>query len=435
MFLAYDIISSMAEEIQLPKGTTVPDHIAIIPDGNRRWARAQGLPTLQGHRKGFDRAVEVSRAARNAGIHTVTLWGFSTENWDRSKEEVNYLMKLYEKLIDDYLREAKKDDVKIVHLGRKDRISKTLLAKIVKAEKETDNNSKYVMNIAIDYGGQDEILRGVQKIISAGVPADKVDKKLFESYLDTAGQPYPYVDLIIRTSGEQRISGFLAWQACYAEYYWEDGHFPDFTPEKLKAAILDYSRRRRRFGGNDAVEHLSFDPQVVAKLELAWWRLSKIPEGTRFRDYAMKHLREQFGLSKSHAKEAAKYMLEAALEENNGRNWEKAKGELKKFYKLIKRELKLAFEPSIVASLEVKLRQGLEGKNAAEKAGNMEDTATSLYAETYRISLLQAAKLGHLRIMAAVEKNLALAGMGEEHWVKAQDYLERFYSALKERVA
>jgi len=425
----------MAEEIQLPKGTTVPDHIAIIPDGNRRWARAKGLPTLEGHARGFDRAVEVSRAARNAGIHTVTLWGFSTENWERSKEEVGYLMRLYEKLVDDYLKEAKKDKVRIVHLGRKDRIPKSLLAKIVKAETETKENDRYIMNICIDYGGHDEVLRATQKMIADGVSAEKIDKKLFESYLDTAGQPYPYVDLIIRTSGEQRVSGFLIWQAAYAEYYWEDGHFPDFSPERLKLAILDYSRRRRRFGGNDAVEHLDFDPEVVAKLELAWWRLSKIPEGTRFRDYAMKHLREQFGLSKAHAKEAAKYMIEAALEENNGRNWEKAKAELKKFYKLIKGELKLAFEPSIVASLEVKLRQGLEGKDAVEKAGEMEETAKSLYAETYRISLLQAAKLGHLRIMAAVERNLAEAGMGEKHWIRAQDYLERFYRALKERVA
>src|SRR3972149_11185149 len=108
-------------KLPLPRGTKVPDHIAVIPDGNRRWARARGLHTLEGHRKGFERAVEVSRAARELGVHTVTLWGFSTENWDRSKREVNYLMKLYEKLIDDYLKEAKRENVKIAHLGRKDR--------------------------------------------------------------------------------------------------------------------------------------------------------------------------------------------------------------------------------------------------------------------------------------------------------------------------
>lgn len=116
-------------KVTLPKGTKVPDHIAIIPDGNRRWARARGLNTLEGHKKGFDRAVELSRAARELGVHTVTLWGFSTENWDRTPQEINYLMKLYEKLVDDYLKEAKKDKVKIVHLGRKDRIPQTLLKK------------------------------------------------------------------------------------------------------------------------------------------------------------------------------------------------------------------------------------------------------------------------------------------------------------------
>ncbi|TSC59825.1 MAG: undecaprenyl pyrophosphate synthase, partial [Parcubacteria group bacterium Gr01-1014_107] len=116
--------------IKLPRGTKVPDHVAIIPDGNRRWARARGHHTLQGHKKGFERAVELGRAARTMGIHTVTLWGFSTENWDRSKNEVAYLMKLYEKLIDDYLDEAKREKVKIVHLGRKDRLPKSLLRKI-----------------------------------------------------------------------------------------------------------------------------------------------------------------------------------------------------------------------------------------------------------------------------------------------------------------
>src|SRR3990172_9910184 len=147
---------------------------------------------------------------------------------------------------------------------------------------------------------------------------------------------------MIRTSGEQRTSGFLLWQSAYTEYYWENDHFPDFTPEKLKAAVLDYSRRRRRFGGNDAEEHLKFRPEMSAKLELAWWRLRKIPEGTRFRDYALNHIREQFGLSKSLAAAAARYMIEAMHEEGNGRNWDRAILKLRKFYKLIKDKMKLA---------------------------------------------------------------------------------------------
>ena len=419
----------------LPKDTKVPDHLAIIPDGNRRWARAKGLHTFQGHKKGFDRAVELARSARDMGIHTVTLWGFSTENWDRTVNEINYLMKLYEKLVDDYLREAKKDKVKIVHLGRKDRIPKTLLKKILYAEGETKDNNKYIMNIAIDYGGQDDIIRATQAMIRDGVKAEEVSKGLFEKYLDTKDQPYPYVDLVIRTSGEQRTSGFLLWQSAYTETYWENDHFPDFTPEKLREAVLDYSRRRRRFGGNDAEQHLTFDPKVVAKLEIAWWRLRKIPKGTRFQDYALNHLREQFGLSKKLAKKAAKYLIVAFLEQDNGRNWEKAKTNLKKFYALVRDEVKLAFEPSIVASMQVKFWEDMAGKEQVKAASDAEETARELIAEVNRISLFQAAKAAHLLVLANIERNLAERESGDKHWDKAQDYLERFYRALKERVA
>ncbi len=423
------------KKLTLPKRTKIPDHIAIIPDGNRRWARAKGVHTFEGHRKGFERAVEVSRAARDMGIHTVTLWGFSTENWDRSPKEISYLMKLYEKLIDDYLKEARKENVRIVHLGRKDRIPGVLLKKILHAENETKDNDKHIINIAIDYGGQDDIVRATQAMIKDGVKSNEVSKKLFEKYLDTKDQPYPYVDLIIRTSGEQRTSGFLLWQSAYAETYWETDHFPDFTPEKLKEAILDYSRRRRRFGGNDSVEHLVFDPEVVARLEFAWWRLRKIPRGTKFRDYAVQHLIKQYGLSKSLARDAAKYFLEAFLEQDNGKNWKRALRKLKSFYKLIKEELKLAFEPSIVANLQVKFWRDVAGKEGVETIGEAEETAKKLYAEFYRISLFQAAKAAHLMVLANIERNLAEKGLGEHHWAKAENYLQRFYWALKERVA
>ncbi len=239
---------------------------------------------------------------------------------------------------------------------------------------------------------------------------------------------------MIRTSGEQRTSGFLLWQSEYNEFYWEDDHFPSFTPEKLRDAILDYSRRRRRFGGNDAIEHLNFRPEVTANLELAWWRLRNIPEGTRFRDYAIMHLREQYGLSRALAKEGAKLMAKALIQRRE-KNWEKAKKPLKAFYKLIKDELKLAFEPALAASLEVKLWKGIGDKESIEEAREVEETTKEFYAEVYRISLFQAAKVAHLRVMAKVERNLAERGMGEHHWDKAEDYLEKFYSALKERVA
>jgi hypothetical protein len=239
---------------------------------------------------------------------------------------------------------------------------------------------------------------------------------------------------MIRTSGEQRTSGFLLWESAYTEYYWENDHFPDFSSDKLKAAILDYSRRRRRFGGNDAEEHLKFKPEVAAKLEMAWWRLANIPEGVRFRDYAVAHVKEQYGLSKSLAKEAAKYMVEAVLLGRKN-NWKRSMVATKKFYKLIKNELKLAFEPSFAASLQVKFWKDVNKSENIQDAIYVEDVAKNLYAEVYRISLFQAGKAAHLRVLASIERNLAEKGFGDHHWDNAEDYLEKFYRALKERVA
>jgi len=222
--------------------------LVIIPDGNRRWARKRGLPTFEGHRRGFDVAVEIWRAARKLDIHTLTLWAFSTENWQRTKKEVSYLMKLYETMIDKFLKEAKKNKTKIIHLGRKDRIPLNLRRKIEKAEKETRNYQRYILNIALDYGGRDEILRAIKKMQNEKGKRQNLTQEDFSRFLDTAGQPYPEPDLIIRTSGEKRISGFLLWQSAYSEFYFEPSYFPDFTPEKLKKAIKEYSKRERRFG-------------------------------------------------------------------------------------------------------------------------------------------------------------------------------------------
>lgn len=421
----------MKHELKLPKGTQIPNHIAVIPDGNRRWARARGLYTLEGHKAGFKRVVELARAARSLGIHTFTIWGFSTENWDRSEEEINYLMKLYKKLIDDYLKEAKKENVRLIHLGRRDRLPKFLADRIEYAENETKNYTKHVINIAIDYGGKDEIVRATQKIIRDKIPSGKVDEKLFESYLDTKNQPYPYVDLLIRTSGEQRTSGLMPWQASYAELYWDQDHLPDFTSEKLREAILDYSRRRRRFGADDKVEHLKFKPEIAARFEVAWWRLSNIPEGIKFSEYAIKHLKEQFGLSTKLASDAALLMAQAFIQGKQSK-WHQAGIRLNKFYKLIKDEVKLAFEPSIVASLEVKLWQK---RGVKDTTGEAEELTRDLVAETYRISDFQAAKAAHLRVLATRERDLAQENGNEHHWKNAQDYLEKYYKALKDRVA
>lgn len=418
-------------KLTLPKGTKIPSHIAIIPDGNRRWARAKRLYTLEGHKKGFERAIELARTARSWGVHTVTLWGFSTENWDRTPREINYLMKLYSRMIDEYMRDAMNEGVRIIHLGRKDRLPKFLVKKIIDAEESTKNNKNYIGNIALDYGGHDDIIRATKKMIADGVTASEVSKSLFEKYLDTHDQPYPYVDLLIRTSGEQRTSGLLLWQMEYAEMYWDQDHFPDLSPEKLRLAIIDYSRRRRRFGGNDKEEHFKFKPEVAARLEVNWWRLGKIPEGTKFEDYALAHIKEQWGLSKQLAGKAAKHLIEAFADGNKNK-WRKAKGSFVEFYKLIRDEVKLAFEPSVAASIEIKLMQKISKQAHTQ---DLEMETRDLLAEVYRISEFQARKAAHLRALATVERSMAERGLGEEHWQMAEEYLEMYYRALKERVA
>ncbi|KKP31238.1 MAG: Isoprenyl transferase [Candidatus Woesebacteria bacterium GW2011_GWC2_31_9] len=416
----------MNDLISLPKGTVVPNHIAMILDGNRRWARARGLKPWEGHYHGYLAVEKLAKAVRSLGIHTYTVWAFSTENWERPQKEINAIMDLFRKALREKEKEFHKEKVALVHLGRKDRLPEDIRRELIRIENETKKYSQnHIYNLAIDYGGRDEILRACRKVITEGIKPDELNEKIFEKYLDTYNQPYPYPDLFIRTSGEQRTSGLLPWQMTYAEFYFETTHLPDFSPEKLKEAILDFSRRRRRFGGNDEVEHFNFNPQIVANLELKWWRLTKIPKGTKLTEYAIDHFRKQYGLSKELAKRAVKYTLEA-IEYQEKEKWDQAKISLKKFYKLIKGELKLAFEPEIVASLEVKLNK---------EKGESEETTKEHLAEVYRISLFQATKAAHLRVLANVEKNLAQKGMGEVHWQKAEKYLEKYYSALKERIA
>ena len=245
-----------------PQGTKLPHHLAIIPDGNRRWAREHKLPTLQGHLKGFKALLGMAKAARQWGIHTTTLWIFSTENWKREKSEVDYLMKIEEKMIKQYLPELKKDKVRIIHLGRKDRIPESFARTLKNAENETLNNEKHVLNIAVDYGGHDEILRAIGKMCHSEASAEEsreilrftqddiLTEEEFAKFLDTNDQPYPNPDLLIRTSGEMRTSGLLPWQTAYTEFVFLKKHLPDCTVEDLKEAILEYSKRQRRFGGN-----------------------------------------------------------------------------------------------------------------------------------------------------------------------------------------
>lgn len=222
----------------------IPNHVAIIPDGNRRWARERGLPTFEGHRRGFGVMKNIAKKAREIGIKVLTIWAFSTENWNRSKEEINYLMDIYENWVDDHLKEALKDKVRIIHLGRKDRIRKSLSKKLADAEQKTKNFNKFYLCIALDYGGKDEILRAINKIINN----KNINEIEFEKFLDTYDLPYPNPNLIIRTSGEYRTSGFMIWQASYAELIILDKYLPEFTAKDFEDCIKTYSKRNRRFG-------------------------------------------------------------------------------------------------------------------------------------------------------------------------------------------
>jgi undecaprenyl diphosphate synthase len=417
----------------LPKGTVVPDHVAIIPDGNRRWARARGWHTFKGHKQGFDRVPELVRVGREMGIHTMTLWAFSTENWNRTKEEIGYLMKMYEEMVEKNLREAHKYEARIIHLGRKDRIPASLLKKVVKAEGETRGYKKHVLNIALDYGGHDEIIRAVGRIISESRiqnPEFRIDQEVgkyrgeyaiykFAEYLDTREQPYPYVDLVIRTSGEQRTSGLLSWQTAYAEYYFLAEHFPDFTKEKLEEAVMEFSRRRRRFGGGDAAKHLKFNPERAGKWEKEWWKGRK--EGDGF-NYLVKLTEEVYGLGNGVAMTGAEQILKGWEETGRG-EWLRAVNKLEEYFRLLQEETGFAYDAKRAAELEVGWWKCEEGR-----LEEMEGALREAVAEQFRINGLQAAKAARLRALAW------LAG-GEGDWQGCEEYLVRGYRVLKEMVA
>jgi len=217
--------------------TDIPNHVAVIPDGNRRWATERGKTTYEGHKKGFEELIKIAKKARDLGIKVFTVWAFSTENWKRSPEEISYLMKLFEVMLDKYLNEALKDKVRIIHLGRKDRINENLRNKIIDAENKTKTFNKHYLCIGLDYGGRDEIDRAVSK-----------GKNDFVQHLDTKDLPFPDPDLIIRTGGEQRLSGFLLWQSQYSELIFEKKYLPDYSDDDFEETIKEFSERQRRFG-------------------------------------------------------------------------------------------------------------------------------------------------------------------------------------------
>jgi undecaprenyl diphosphate synthase len=221
--------------------------VAIIMDGNGRWAKARGLPRLAGHRAGTENLRPVLEASVELGIEILTIWAFSTENWRRPETEVRGLLLILERMIKRELRELHKQGVKLRHLGRLDRLPEQLQKQVLDAIDLTKDNERIVLNVAFDYGGRAEIVQAVRRIIRDGIHPEDVDEEFISGYMYTAGQPDP--DLIIRTGGELRTSGFMLWQSAYTEYYVTSTFWPDFDRDELYRALLEFNQRDRRFGG------------------------------------------------------------------------------------------------------------------------------------------------------------------------------------------
>lgn len=229
------------------KTPSVPSHVAIIMDGNGRWALSHGLPRLAGHQAGTENLRRIITACVEFGVKYLTIYAFSTENWGRPREEVQGLMHILEDVIDRELAELHKEGVQLRHIGRLERLDPKIQEKVLHAIDLTRNNTRLVLNVAFNYGGRDEIVCAIQKIIGDNISAEKVTSELVGRYLFTAGVPDP--DLIIRTSGELRVSNFLIWQGAYSEWYVTSTYWPDFDKEEFRKALDTFGKRDRRYGG------------------------------------------------------------------------------------------------------------------------------------------------------------------------------------------
>ena len=234
-----------------PAPSPGPRHVAVIMDGNGRWAKSRGLPRVAGHRRGADAVKRVVRGAGELGIPVLTLFAFSTENWTRPADEVSDLMGLLRHYLRHELEELRKNGARLRVVGNRDGLAADIVKDIADAEKATQANTRIDVNICINYGARDEILRATRRLaaqVAAGeLSVDRIDEARFERELLTAGSPDP--DLLIRTSGEQRISNFLLWQAAYTELVFVDTLWPDFGKEHLEQAIAEFRKRERRYGG------------------------------------------------------------------------------------------------------------------------------------------------------------------------------------------
>lgn len=226
--------------------TRVPYHIAIIMDGNGRWAQQRGQPRVAGHRAGTENIRRILECCAEHGIKMLTLYAFSTENWNRPSDEVQGLMGILEMMLKREVKELHKNGVQLRHIGRLEGIAPNLQQQVLDAIELTKHNERIILNVAFNYGGRAEILDAVRRIVADGVRPEEIDEALFNRYLYTRGAPDP--DLVIRTAGEMRLSNFLIWQAAYAEYYSTPVYWPDFDRDELLRALEAYDQRERKFG-------------------------------------------------------------------------------------------------------------------------------------------------------------------------------------------
>ena len=228
--------------------SNIPQHIVLFPDGNRRWAREKGLPTIKGHWQGFENLQKFCMWCKKRGVKIGTAFGFSTENWKRPKAEVKYLMELFGKVLSNknYIKKLHQEGVKIKVIGQKERRPKSFQKIIEKIEILTKNNKAFHLNLAVSYGGRWDVVQAVKQIIAKKIPVQQITEELIARYLSTTGLPDP--DLIIRAGGEKRLSNFVLWQGAYAELHFSPKYWPDFNERDLDEALAEYIKRQRKFG-------------------------------------------------------------------------------------------------------------------------------------------------------------------------------------------
>ena len=236
----------MTETVLNVPAERVPRHIAVIMDGNGRWAKKRGLPRLLGHRQGTENLRRIIKACVRAGVRYLTIYAFSTENWGRPQDELKGLMQIFNDAFVNEISELVREGVRILHIGQREGIPADLLNKIDQAVERSEDNRRLILSVGLNYGGRNEIMHAVRKIVASGVAPEEVTESLISENLFTAGTPDP--DLVIRTSGEYRISNFLFWQSAYAEWDFPETLWPDFGVEELYASIERYAKRDRRFG-------------------------------------------------------------------------------------------------------------------------------------------------------------------------------------------